>query len=60
MKTKITKKRKLEIFDAFLAEVRKIGRRQIRKGVDAGDPLAQVRACCNVPRLRVCAVLRVK
>lgn len=45
---KITKKRKQEIFEAFLVEVRKIGLRQIKQGVDAGDPLAQVRACCNV------------
>lgn len=39
---------KIRILDAFLAEVRRIGIEQIKADCDAGDPLAQVRAGCNV------------
>jgi hypothetical protein len=45
---RLTKRHKIEILDAFLAEVRRISADQIKRGCDAGDPLAQVRAACNV------------
>jgi hypothetical protein len=43
-----SKQQKITILDAFLEEVRRISVEQIERGVDAGDPLAQVRAACNV------------
>jgi hypothetical protein len=45
---RLTKRHKVEILDAFLDEVRRISVDQIERGCDAGDPLAQVRAACNV------------
>lgn len=43
-----SKNDKMAILDAFLREIRRIGVGQINAGFDAGDPLAQVRAACNV------------